>query len=213
MVNITLWISVVANVVCVCHYRGKKINQDFMAEKFPDGQQKRSAGSERARKREAAKGIDTTYTTFADFYKAIKGYNNVNVAKSVGADGVHLGNNDMDFLQARNILGGKIIGLTAHNVDEAAEAEKIGADYVGISPVFATSTKKDAGRPCGTAMIEKIRKKIKIPIVAIGGITKQNVASAISAGADSAAAISAVLEGDVRGNVKDFIKIIRKAKK
>jgi len=137
----------------------------------------------------------------------------VKLALATGADGVHLGLEDMEYSAARKMFDSKIIGLTVHNVKEAIEAERIGADYVGLSPIFKTSTKKDAGNPCGTAMIKKVRQKTKLPIVAIGGITKQNVADVIRAGADSAAAISAVLSGDVRKDVADFIKIIKKNKK
>ena len=134
-------------------------------------------------------------------------------ALAVDADGVHLGQGDMEYSAARKLLGSKIIGLTAHNVLEAIEAERAGADYIGLSPVFATSTKKDAGRPCGAKMIAKVRKAVSIPIVAIGGITKQNVAEVINAGADSAAAISAVLSGNVGKEVADFIRIINENKK
>ncbi|MBI2655711.1 thiamine phosphate synthase, partial [Candidatus Woesearchaeota archaeon] len=109
---------------------------------------------------------------------------------------------------------GKIIGMTAHNVSESEEAQRIGADYVGLSPIFATSTKKDAGNPCGTAMIKKARAKIKIPIVAIGGISRENVAEAIKSGADSAAAISAVMcSNDIQKEVSCFINTIRWNKK
>ena len=139
--------------------------------------------------------------------------NDVKLALAVNADGVHLGQQDIGYSSARKLLGNKIIGLTVHNAREAIEAERIGADYIGLSPIFKTFTKKDAGNPCGTAMIKKVRKKTKLPIVAIGGITKQNVADVIRAGADSAAAISAVLSGDVRKDVADFIKIIKKNKK
>ena len=133
----------------------------------------------------------------------------IGVASAVDADGVHLGQEDESYPIARKLLGkDKIIGITVHNVEEAIEAERIGADYVGLSPIFATTTKIDAGNPCGTEVIKRVREKIKIPIVAIGGITKQNVADVISTGADSAAAISAVLSGDVEKEISDFIKII-----
>ena len=136
----------------------------------------------------------------------------VELAIDVDADGIHLGQEDIKYNSARKLLGNRIIGLTVHNVKEAVEAERIGADYIGLSPIFKTSTKKDAGRPIGTKMIKKVRKKTSLPIVAIGGITKENVADVIKAGADSAVAISAVLSGDVRKEVADFIRIIKKAK-
>ncbi len=137
----------------------------------------------------------------------------VDVALAVDADGVHVGQEDESYSHARKLLGNKIIGVTVHNVQEAIEAEKTGADYVGLSPIFATSTKSDAGNPCGTAMIGKVRAKIKIPLVAIGGINKNNVAEVIKSGADAAAAISAVISSnDVQKEVSDFIWIIRNNK-
>ncbi|MBI2542203.1 thiamine phosphate synthase [Candidatus Woesearchaeota archaeon] len=135
------------------------------------------------------------------------------LAVAADADGVHLGQEDADYLVARKMLGAKIIGLTVHNAEEAIEAEKIGADYVGLSPIFMTSTKKDAGRPCGISMIKKVRKNTSLPIVAVGGITKQNAAEVMQAGADSVAAISAVLPGNVRKEVSDFIRIIKNSRK
>lgn len=137
----------------------------------------------------------------------------IRLALAVNADGVHLGLEDAEYSAARKMLGSKIIGLTVHNAREAVEAERIGADYIGLSPIFKTLTKKDAGNPCGTKMIKKVRQKTKLPIVAVGGITKQNVAGVIKAGADSAVAISAVLSGNVGKEVADFIRIISRSRK
>ncbi len=138
----------------------------------------------------------------------------VDVTIAVDADGVHLGLNDMPYEMARKLLGGqKIIGLTVHNVEEAVQAETIGADYIGLSPIFETSTKKDAGKACGTSMIREVRKKVKLPIVAIGGITKRNVHEVIEAGSDSAAAISAIIcSENVYWETLEFINIIKGAK-
>jgi len=121
----------------------------------------------------------------------------VDIALAVEADGVHLGQEDMPCNIARVLLGrNKIIGVTAHDVKEAIDAEKAGADYIGASPVFDTNTKIDAGKSAGIELIRAIRKNVKIPIVAIGGINLDNVASVMEAGADSAAAISAVIASD-----------------
>ena len=141
--------------------------------------------------------------------------NRVDIALAVDADGVHLGKEDMPYAAARKMLGNdKIIGMTIHNVSEAEEAQRIGADYIGLSPIFVTSTKKDAGNPCGTAMIKKVRAKIKIPIVAIGGISRENVAQVIKSGADAAAAISAVMgSNNIQKEVSYFIRVIRENKK
>ena len=138
----------------------------------------------------------------------------IDVAMAVDADGVHIGQDDMPFETARKLLGeSKIIGLTVHNDAEAAEAEAMGADYIGLSPIYATSTKEDAGEACGISMIERTKNTVSIPIIAIGGINKENVREVIKAGADSAVAISAVLtSGDVYGETRDFINIIKGAK-
>ena len=138
----------------------------------------------------------------------------VDVVLAVNSDGVHLGQDDMPFEIARKILGNeKIIGLTTHDVKEAIEAEKIGADYIGLSPIFETGTKKDAGKACGIEMIKKVRKEVNIPIVAIGGINKENIVQVIQAGADAVVAISAIVCSNyVNREVSDFIKIIKESK-
>lgn len=138
----------------------------------------------------------------------------LDVALAVNADGVHLGQEDMDIEIARKLLGSeKIIGLTVHNSKEAIFAEKSGADYIGLSPIFATNTKGDAGKACGIEMIKKARKAVKIPIAAIGGINKGNIREVVKAGADSAAAISAILcSDDVFKEVSKFKKSIMENK-
>lgn len=134
----------------------------------------------------------------------------VDIVLAVDADGVHLGNKDMTYSIARKILGSKkIIGLTVHNIREAVEAERIGADYVGVSPIFETKTKLDAGRPAGLKLIKDIKKAIKIPFVAIGGINENNLGSVIEAGARSIAAISAIVTKDnVEKECKKFREVI-----
>jgi thiamine-phosphate pyrophosphorylase len=139
----------------------------------------------------------------------------VDVALAVDADGVHIGQDDMPIDTARDLLGpDKIIGLTVHTVEEALEAEKMGADYVGLSPIFNTSTKKDAGSGIGPESIRAVKDAIKIPIIAIGGINKQNSESVILGGADSLVAISAVVcSDDVEQETREFVALIRKVKK
>ena len=134
----------------------------------------------------------------------------VDVALAVDADGVHLGTDDMPYNTARKLLKEKIIGLTVHNVEEASEAEKIGADYVGVSPIFETKTKLDAGPAAGLQLIKDVKRKIRIPFVAIGGINLENLKSVLEAGAKSIVAISAIVtKDDVEGECKKFIKIIK----
>jgi thiamine-phosphate pyrophosphorylase len=138
----------------------------------------------------------------------------IDVALAVDADGVHIGQDDIPIEAARRLLGeGKIIGLTVHNADEATEAEKKGADYVGLSPIFDTATKKDAGGGIGPEKIQKIKNAISIPVVAIGGINKENCESVIRNGADSLVAISAVICSDnVKSEIESFIDIINRIK-
>ncbi|MBA7578833.1 Thiamine-phosphate synthase [subsurface metagenome] len=134
----------------------------------------------------------------------------VDIVLAVDADGVHLGNKDMTYSMARKILESKkIIGLTIHNIREAVEAERLGADYVGVSPIFETKTKLDAGRPAGLKLIKGIKEAIKIPFVAIGGINENNLGSVIEAGARSIAAISAIVTKDnVEKECKKFREVI-----
>ena len=138
----------------------------------------------------------------------------IDVALAVDSDGVHIGQDDIPFEIAREILGNeKIIGVTVHNLEESVEAEKIGADYIGLSPIFQTDTKKDAGAACGIATIKSVRKSVNLPIVAIGGIDKENISQVIKAGADAAVAISAVVcSDDVYKEVSDFNRIIKENK-
>jgi thiamine-phosphate pyrophosphorylase len=138
----------------------------------------------------------------------------IDIALAVDAEGVHLGQNDMPIEIARKLLGeDKIIGLTAHNVDEAIEAENKGADYVGLGPIFDTTTKKDAGEGIGPDKIREVKNSIRIPVVAIGGINMDNCESVVQNGADCLVAIYAVLgSDDVKSETKNFINIIRKIK-
>ena len=127
----------------------------------------------------------------------------IDVVLAVNADGVHLGQDDIAYETARALLGNeKLIGVTVHNVEEALSAEKKGADYLGVSPVFETSTKEDAGNATGVELIKEIKQICKIPLIAIGGITLENAKSVADAGADGLCAISAVI---TKENVKTEI--------
>ncbi|MFH1721632.1 MAG: thiamine phosphate synthase [Candidatus Altiarchaeota archaeon] len=130
----------------------------------------------------------------------------IDVALAVDADGVHVGQDDMPLDEVRRILGSeKIIGVTVHNVEEAIEAESGGADYLGVSPIFQTDTKKDAGPAVGVQLIKKIKEKTSIPLIGIGGITLENLDEVIRAGADGVCAISATVASDnVESAVAEF---------
>ncbi len=132
----------------------------------------------------------------------------IDIALAVHADGVHIGQEDMPYPEVRRLLGPeKIIGVTVHDVPEALEAQRMGADYLGVSPIFATGTKLDAGSPCGVEGLTAIRKACSIPIVAIGGIGLSDIAGLRDAGADMVCAISAVLtRPDVAGEIRKIQK-------
>ena len=117
---------------------------------------------------------------------------NVPVAKKVDADGVHLGQNDMDVPWARRLLGeDKIIGVSARTVEQAVLAWKQGADYLGTGAVFATGTKPDA-QALSLECLTKVCKAVPIPVVAIGGITADNVARLSGSGICGVAVVSAI---------------------
>ena len=114
------------------------------------------------------------------------------IAKAVDADGVHLGQDDLPIKIARSILGKhKIIGLSTHSISQAEEAQKKGADYIGVGPIFATPTKPEY-KTVGVDLIRKVKDKIKIPFVAIGGINESNLDRVLTAGASRIAVIRAV---------------------
>ena len=135
----------------------------------------------------------------------------IDIALAVDADGVHLGQSDMPYRAARKMLGPeKIIGITVHNITEATEAQRLGADYLGVSPIFQTATKSDAGKPAGIALIEEIRSRVDIPLIAIGGINLANALEVVRAGADGLCAISAVVaKEDVSSEIKRFQELFR----
>ena len=134
----------------------------------------------------------------------------VDVALAVNADGVHLGQDDMPINYVKKIFGkNKIIGLTVHDINEAVLAEELGADYVGLAPIFETYTKKNSITPCGVEMIKNVRKKINIPIIAVGGIKIDNVKEVLKNGADGIVAVSSVIDSDnVFKRIKIFIEKI-----
>ena len=132
----------------------------------------------------------------------------IDIVLGVDADGVHLGQEDLPCNIARRLLGNKIIGVTVHNIEEAIKAEEDGADYVSLSPIFPTTTKEDAGDPVGIELIKKLKSSVRIPVIAIGGINKNNLVDVIKAGADGVAAISAIIPKDVEQEVKEFVNII-----
>jgi|AGTN01.1.fsa_nt_gi thiamine-phosphate pyrophosphorylase len=139
----------------------------------------------------------------------------LDVALQSDADGVHLGQEDTPLKFARRVAPKKfIIGISAGTLQEALDAERDGADYVGLGPVFPTSSKSDAGEACGLVLLREARARLSIPVVAIGGINAGNAAEVIAAGADGIAVISAVVsQDDVTAAARNMKKIIRAARK
>jgi len=138
----------------------------------------------------------------------------VHIALACEASGVHLGQGDMPLRCARELMGKeRIIGISVSSADEALAAEKGGSDYIGVGPVFATLSKKDIGSPLGLAGLREIRQKVKIPILAIGGISVANVADVIASGADGVAVISAIAAAtDPKKAATEIIESIGKIK-
>ena len=114
------------------------------------------------------------------------------LAVAAHADGVHLGPHDLSLESVRTIVGdGVLIGVSTNTVDEARQAEALGADYVAVGSVFPTESKPDT-RPASLARLHEIKSAVRVPVVAIGGIGLQNIGDVVAAGADAAAVISAV---------------------
>lgn len=118
----------------------------------------------------------------------------LDIALAVEADGVHLGQDDLPVPLARKLAGDAfIIGVSAETLEEAQRAEAEGADYLGVGPMFATTTKPDAGVPVGPERLRAIKQVVSIPVYGIGGITSQNAPLVMQAGADGVCVISAII--------------------
>ena len=128
----------------------------------------------------------------------------LDVALALGADGVHLGPEDMPVAEARRVADAAerglghalLIGASAGTVEEALAAQREGADYLGVGSIFGTETKPDAGPPVGVGRIQEIKAVSHLPLVAIGGINAENAARVVEAGAAGAAVVSAISRAD-----------------
>ncbi len=138
----------------------------------------------------------------------------LDVALLCGADGVHLGQDDLPAKLVRTIVPeGFILGVSARTVEEAVLAEQEGADYIGLGPICDTSSKDDAGNGCGFNVISEVKRQVSIPVIAIGGLGPANAEKAIIAGADGLAVISAVVSQDDIAKAASILKfMIVKAK-
>jgi thiamine-phosphate pyrophosphorylase len=121
--------------------------------------------------------------------------NRVDVALVSGADGAHVGQDDLPAREARRLLPRPaVLGVSAGTIEEAKRAVREGADYIGVGPIFPSATKPDAGAPIGVDALAAIARAVAVPVVAIGGINPDNVAQVIRAGAAGAAVVAAVVQ-------------------
>ncbi len=130
------------------------------------------------------------------------------VALAAGADGVHLGQDDLPLDLARRVMGrDKVIGISTHRSEEVEEATRGGADYIGYGPLFPSATKEGHEPPVGLDGLRGIRALTPLPVFAIGGITVPSLRGIVDAGADGVAVASAVLDASrIEQTMRDFVK-------
>lgn len=135
----------------------------------------------------------------------------VSIAKDIDADGVHVGQSDMEAMDVRKVLGpDKILGVSAQTVEQAIIAEKHGADYLGVGAVFATGSKDDAD-DVSHETLKAICEAVSIPVIAIGGITKDNVSELAGSGICGVAVISAIFgQNDIKKATEDLRASVEK---
>jgi thiamine-phosphate pyrophosphorylase len=138
----------------------------------------------------------------------------VDLALAVDADGAHVGQEDLPASDARRLLGPKcLLGVSTHDLEQAKAAQRAGADYIGFGPMFATGTKATGYTPRGLDALRGIRRGVSLPILAIGGISLENVADVIVAGATAPAVISAVVRApDIAAAAAEFRKRVEASK-
>jgi thiamine-phosphate pyrophosphorylase len=131
----------------------------------------------------------------------------LDIALMAGADGVHLGQDELPLEAARRVAGaGCIIGMSTHYPAQTAAADALPVDYIAIGPVFATNTKENPDPVIGLNGVAAARRETNKPLVAIGGITRENAASVLGTGADSVAVARDLL----RGNIEDFVRRVQR---
>lgn len=132
------------------------------------------------------------------------------LAVAVGADGVHVGQDDLPVAKVREVAGEEmLVGLSTHNPEQAREAAALGADYIDVGPLFETHTKEDVCAPVGTAYLDDVVKNIALPFVAIGGIKTSNLETVLAHGAKCVALVSGVVGAeDISRTVEELRKKI-----
>ena len=131
----------------------------------------------------------------------------VDLALAVDADGIHLGQEDLPVEVVRELVGEKmIIGLSTHGPQQAQKAVEVGADYIGVGPIFSTNTKEDVVDPVGLEYLEYVVENIDLPHVAIGGIKEYNIEQVVQKGAQMIAMVTEIVGAD---NIQKRIKNLR----
>jgi thiamine-phosphate pyrophosphorylase len=136
---------------------------------------------------------------------------NPNIAKTIGANGVHVGQNDMPYNEARNIVGKEaIVGMSTHSVQQMQDASRLKPDYVGVGPVFATPTKKNPDAVIGIDGMKEMLAHATVPAVAIGGITLENLPLVLEAGAKNFCMVRPITAANEPERVlKEILKVYR----
>jgi len=135
----------------------------------------------------------------------------VDLAMLVGADGIHLGQDDLPPQAVREMVGGEMfIGLSTHSPAQAEAAVRLGVDYIGVGPIFATNTKKDVCAPVSLEYLDYVVKNIRLPFVALGGIKEHNIAEVYRRGARCIALVTEIVGApDIGAKVRALRKAIR----
>ncbi len=135
----------------------------------------------------------------------------VDIALLTDADGVHVGQDDLPVTEVRKLLGrDKIIGLSTHSPEQAREAVKAGADYIGVGPIFATATKDDVCAPVGFDYLDYVAANISLPFVAIGGIKRHNIAEVKRRGAQTICLVTEIVGApDVAARIAELHEVMQ----
>jgi thiamine-phosphate pyrophosphorylase len=135
----------------------------------------------------------------------------VDIALAVGAAGVHLGQASIPAHAVRKIAGDKLlVGVSTHGINEALEAEKDGADFITLGPIYQTPSKLKYGSPIGINILREVKSKVSIPVLAIGGIKLDKVKEVMEAGADGLALISAILTAEnIKETTEEFLRLLK----
>lgn len=135
---------------------------------------------------------------------------NIKIAIESDADGIHIGQDDLNILEARKLIGNKILGISVQTPDQAIEAEKFGADYLGVGAIFSTKTKKDASI-ISVSTLKKISHDVSIPVVAIGGLNLTNIEKLKNSRMSGIAVSSAIFSSnDIENKTKDLLNLSKK---